>query len=60
VIGPLAFGALIETGSRPALFLGYLFAALLMIGAAFIALRFAVAAEGKSLEQISKPLASWD
>jgi MFS family permease len=60
VAGPLAFGALIDTGSRPALFAGYLFAALLMVGAAFVALRFAVAAEGKPLEQVAKPLASWD
>lgn len=60
VVGPLAFGALIDTGSRPALFAGYLFAALLMIGAAFVALRYAVAAEGKPLEQVAKPLASWD
>jgi MFS family permease len=60
VAGPLVFGALIDTGSRPALFAGYLFAALLMVGAAFVALRFAVAAEGKPLEQVAKPLASWD
>jgi MFS family permease len=59
-IGPLAFGALIETGSRTALFGGYLFAALLMVGAAFVALRFAVAAEGKPLEEVAKPLASSD
>ncbi len=60
VAGPWIFGALIDTGSRPALFAGYLFAAALMIGAAFVALRFAVAAEGKPLEQVAKPLASWD
>ena len=60
IAGPLVFGALIETGSRPTLFAGYAFAALLMIAAAFVALRYAVAAEGKSLEQIAKPLATWD
>jgi MFS family permease len=60
VVGPLAFGALIDTGSRPALFAGYLFAALLMVGAAIVALRYAVAAEGKPLEHVTKPLASWD
>ena len=60
VAGPLAFGALIETGSRPALFAGYLFAALLMAAAALVALRYAVAAEGKPLEEVAKPLASWD
>jgi MFS family permease len=60
VVGPLVFGALIDTGSRPALFAGYLFAALLMVGAALVALRYAVAAEGKPLEHVTKPLASWD
>jgi MFS family permease len=60
VAGPWIFGALIDTGSRPALFAGYLFAAALMIGAALVALRFAVAAEGKPLEQVAKPLATWD
>ena len=60
VAGPWIFSALIDTGSRPALFGGYLFAALLMVAAALVALRYAVAAEGKPLEQVAKPLASWD
>ena len=60
VAGPWIFSALIDTGSRSALFGGYLFAAVLMAFAALVALRYAVAAEGKPLEQVAKPLASWD
>src|SRR6266849_223825 len=37
IAGPLLFGALIDTGSRASLFLGYLLGAVLMIGAAVIA-----------------------
>ncbi len=60
IAGPIVFGMLIETGSRPTVFAGYLFAALLMIGAAFVALRYGVAAERKSLEEVARPLASMD
>jgi MFS family permease len=57
VIGPALFGALIDTGSRTSVFAGYLLGASLMIAAAFVAWRYAVAAERKSLEQIARPLA---
>jgi MFS family permease len=60
IAGPIVFGMLIETGSRPTVFAGYLFAAVLMIGAAFVALRYGVAAERKPLEQVARPLASLD
>jgi MFS family permease len=60
IAGPLVFGMLIESGSRPTVFAGYLFAALLMIAAAIIALRYGVAAERKSLEEVARPLASAD
>ena len=60
VAGPLLFGLLIETGSRPTVFMGYVFAAVLMIAAALVALRFGVAAERKPLEQVARPLASVD
>jgi MFS family permease len=60
VAGPLVFGLLIETGSRPTVFAGYLFAALLMIVAAIVALRYGVAAERKPLEAVARPLASVD
>jgi MFS family permease len=58
VLGPALFGALIDTGSRGSLFAGYLFGAALMIAAAGVALRYAVAAERRSLEWVAKPLAS--
>ncbi len=60
VAGPLVFGMLIESGSRPTVFAGYLFAAVLMIAAALVALRYGVAAERKPLEQVARPLASAD
>ena len=60
VAGPLIFGHLIDTGSRTVLFGGYLFAAALMIAAAFTARRYGVAAERKSLEHVARPLAFLD
>jgi MFS family permease len=57
IAGPLVFGMLIESGSRTALFSGYLFAAVLMVAAAVVALRYAVAAERKPLEHVARPLA---
>jgi hypothetical protein len=39
---------------------GYVFGAVLMIAAAFIAGRWGVAAERKSLEHVAKPLAAAD
>jgi MFS family permease len=58
VAGPALFGVLIDTGSRTSVFGGYLFGAALMIAAACVAWRYAVAAERKSLEAVAKPLAS--
>lgn len=60
VIGPSVFGLLIESGSRVSVYAGYLFAALLMIVAAFVALRYSVNAEGKPLEAVARPLAFTD
>jgi MFS family permease len=60
VAGPWLFGWLIDTGSRWSVFGGYLLGAVLMIAAAVIAGRFAVAAERKPLEAISRPLAAAD
>ena len=57
-MAPFAFGALIPTGDRAYLFYGYLFAAALMIGAAVLEAIWGVAAEGKSLEEISEPLSA--
>jgi MFS family permease len=57
VVGPLLFGALIDTGSRGSLFGGYLLGALLMLLAAGVMWRWGVAAERKPLEQVARPLA---
>jgi MFS family permease len=57
VAGPALFGALIDTGSRASVFAGYLFGSALMIVAAFVAWKYAVAAERKSLESVARPLA---
>jgi MFS family permease len=54
--GPALFGILIETGSRDALFGGYLAAAALMVGAALVAAFLGVDAERKPLEEIAPPL----
>jgi MFS family permease len=53
---PALFGALIETGSRTNVFIGYLVGAVLVIIAAAIAWRWAVNAERKPLEQVAPPL----
>ncbi len=55
---PLLLGALIETGARSSVFIGYLIGAALMLIAAVVQLIFGVAAEGKSLEQVAQPLSS--
>jgi hypothetical protein len=60
VAAPVFFGALIDTGSRVNVFSGYLVGAALMIAAAFIHLRWGVAAERKSLEHVARPLAAMD
>lgn len=60
VAGPWLFGALIDTGSRLSLTAGYLLGAVLMMAAALVMLRFGVAAERKSLEEVSRPLSSLD
>jgi MFS family permease len=60
VVGPLLFGALIDTGSRQSLFGGYLLGAVLMVLAAAVMWRWGVAAERKPLEQVARPLAFTD
>jgi MFS family permease len=57
VAGPALFGALIDTGSRNSVFGGYLLGAGLMIAAAAVAWRYAIAAERRTLESIAPPLA---
>ena len=60
VAGPWLFGALIDTGSRWSVFGGYMLGAVLMIAAAIVAFRYAVPAERKPLEAVSRPLAAVD
>jgi MFS family permease len=60
VAGPWLFGRLIDSGSRWSLFGGYLSGSLLMLVAAFVAARWAIAAERKPLEAVSRPLAACD
>jgi MFS family permease len=57
VVGPALFGVLIDTGSRTSVFAGYLFGSALMVAAAAVAWRYAIAAERKSLETVARPLA---
>ncbi len=60
IAGPILFGVLIESGSRPSVFAGYLLGAFLMIVAAVVAWRWSVAAERKPLEAVARPLAFID
>jgi len=60
VAGPWLFGLLIESGSRMSVFAGYLIAAGLMLAAAVVAAFWSVAAERRSLEDVSRPLALED
>jgi MFS family permease len=55
-VGPWLFGALIDTGSRMSLFIGYLIGAALMIAAGLVQWRWGVAAERRSLEEVARPL----
>jgi len=58
VSGPLLFGTLVETGSRDWVLFGYGLGAVLMLVAAVVGGIWGTAAEGKSLEEVSKPLAA--
>jgi len=54
-VAPLLFGALIETGSRGAVAVGYAIGALLVIVAGLMALGLGVDAERKPLEEVAPP-----
>src|SRR3989440_6249067 len=60
IVGPMLFGALIDTGWRTSLLVGYLLGAVLMVLAAGVMWRWGVAAERKPLEQVARPLAFTD
>jgi len=56
VAGPLLLGALISTGSRGGVAIGYFIGALLMVAAAVVEALWGVAAERQPLEAIARPL----
>jgi MFS family permease len=56
--GPVIFGALVETGSRDSVFLGYLAGSAVMIAAGIVQAIWGVASERKSLEDVARPLAA--
>jgi MFS family permease len=59
--GPAIYGALIGDGTnRTGLFIGYLLGAVVMAAGGVIELIFGINAEGKSLEDVTKPLTSVD
>jgi MFS family permease len=55
-LGPPLYGAMIESGSRTALFGAYAFASVLMCVAALVTLLLGVDAERRPLEQVCTPL----
>jgi MFS family permease len=55
-LGPPLYGAMIESGSRAALFGAYAFAAVLMCVAALVTLFIGVDAERRPLEEVCSPL----
>jgi MFS family permease len=57
---PVLFGVLIESGSRGAVAIGYGIGAALVVLAGLLALRFAVDAERKPLEEVAAPLGMLD
>jgi MFS family permease len=58
VASPWLFGMLVGTGERGEVFLGYLFGAGLMIGAALVELAIGVKAERQSLESVARPISA--
>lgn len=58
IVAPWFFGTLIGSGSATNVFYGYLIAAALMLGAAFVEVGWGVKAERASLESLAEPLSS--
>jgi MFS family permease len=56
ITGPLIFGALIESGARGDVFLGYALGGVLMIIAGVVEMWIGVKAERQSLENVAPPL----
>ncbi len=58
VAAPALFGALVGSGERGAVLLGYLFGAALMLAAAIVELLIGVKAERQPLESVARPLSA--
>jgi len=58
IAGPILFGKLIGTGDPAQVYAGYLFGAVLMVGAAVVELAIGVNAERRPLEDLAPPLAA--
>jgi len=58
VASPWLFGMLVGSGERDQVFLGYLFGAALMIGAALVELAIGIRAERQPLESVARPLSA--
>ena len=58
VAAPWLFGMLVGSGDRGDVFLGYLFGAALMVGAALVELAIGVKAERQPLETVARPLSA--
>jgi MFS family permease len=58
VAAPALFGALVGSGERGAVFLGYLFGAVLMLGGAAVEIAIGIKAERQPLESVAPPLSS--
>ncbi|HKX07336.1 MAG TPA: MFS transporter [Stellaceae bacterium] len=56
IAGPALFGALLASGSRNGVAMGYLLGAILMVAAGAVEWAIGVPAEGRSLESIATPL----
>lgn len=60
IAGPIVFGALIESGTRSAIFAGYVVGGALMLAAAIFELLFGIKAERLPLEDVAAPLSAWN
>ena len=58
IAGPALFGALLASGSRNGVAMGYLLGAILMVAAGAVEWAIGVPAEGRSLESIATPLSA--
>lgn len=59
IAGPALFGALIESGARPQILIGYLVGGVLMLVAAVVEAILGIAAERRPLEDVAPPLSSF-